>query len=179
MILQVRAGGATQRCHTIRHHGSYSVAEHSWGVAMLLLQLYPHDFRRLVQFALVHDVPEGLTGDIPSTAKNGDESLDDAILKHFGLPLLSWMGDRERAILKSCDLLDLFLWAREQMYMGNDFALEITKNLQASFNQPVEKSSLEPTAYNFYPLSLKGKGCVPDRVGLLKRIKDGSTTSGR
>lgn len=39
-ILNARAGGAVQRCHTIRHHGEYTNAQHQWGVAMLLWYLY-------------------------------------------------------------------------------------------------------------------------------------------
>lgn len=171
-ILQTRAGGAVQRCHTIRHHGSYSVAEHSWGVAMLLWHLYPDLAPHLVYYALTHDVPEGLTGDVPSTAKeHQDTTLDDAINHNFGLPMVSALSDHEHHVLKSCDWLDLFIWGKEQFSLGNAFAQEIVSNLSIHFNT----GALEKRANEFYVHHLAGQSVVPDRVGLLKSIKDKGT----
>ncbi len=50
-----------------------SVADHSWGVAMVVLALAPHveeplDRGRALTIALVHDLPERLLSDIPSPA---------------------------------------------------------------------------------------------------------------
>ena len=171
-ILQARAGGAVQRCHTVRHFGSYSVAEHSWGVAMLVLQLYPEHFTALAAYALVHDVPEGLTGDIPSTAKADDGMLDDAINRRFGLPSTSELNPIRHAILKSCDRLELYLWAYEQAAMGNRFADEIQTNLLDMFNRSQPESGLDIRAHSFFHNHIKNKSCVPDRVGLLNKIKE-------
>jgi HD domain-containing protein len=170
-VLQARAGGAVERCHTVRHHGSYTVAEHSWGVAMLLLQLYPEQFPILVKYALIHDVPEGLTGDIPSTAKGEDGALDNAILESFELPLLSDFKHHPgwHLILKSCDRLDLYLWAREQVALGNVFANEIINNLEARFTS--DDPGLDTTALNFFHM-LKNRNIVPDRRNLLASIKE-------
>lgn len=167
-ILQCRAGGAVQRCHTVRHQGSYSVAEHSWGVAMLLWYLYPQEAKRLVYYALAHDVPEGLTGDVPSTAKDHDDSaLDDMINHTFELPVLSCLDTEDHHILKSCDWLELYLWGKEQLAQGNSFALEITTNLEAHF----AKRTLHPIADEYYRI-LCDKTPVPNRTNLLKSIKE-------
>lgn len=61
-------------CHTNRDQ---SVAEHSYGVAMIALELADHwaegaaaiDYEKLLVYALHHDVDEVFTGDIPSPFK--------------------------------------------------------------------------------------------------------------
>jgi 5'-deoxynucleotidase YfbR-like HD superfamily hydrolase len=169
-VLHTRSGGAVQRAHTIRHIGQYSVAEHSWGVAMLLWHLFPKAAGRLVFSALTHDVPETLTGDVPSTAKQHDElsdNLDDAICKEFGLPVPGHLGELDRRILKCCDRLECYLWALEQLAMGNAFAREVIYNLEATLEA---EGGLEPEAKTFYSY-LKSNGCIADRVGLLQRIR--------
>ena len=172
-ILQCRAGGAVQRCHTIRHQGSYSVAEHSWGAAMLLWYLYPSEAKRLVFFILAHDVPEGLTGDVPSTAKGGDSGLDHHINREFGLPAMDQLAERDHHILKSVDQLELYMWAKEQTAQGNLYANEIIKNQDAWFKDPV-RNALEKTALAFYWKRLFNvdTGIIPNRFNLLKTIKE-------
>ncbi len=172
-ILQSRAGGAVQRCHTIRHQGSYSVAEHSWGAAMLLWYLYPSEAKRLVFFILAHDVPEGLTGDVPSTAKGTDDGLDHHINREFGLPAMADVGEREHHILKSVDQLELYMWGKEQVAQGNLYANEIIRNLDATFRDPA-RNALEKTAMAFYMKRLfnVAEGIIPNRFQLLKSIKE-------
>lgn len=170
-ILFARGGGAVERAHVVRHSGSYSVAAHSWGMAMLLLQLYPEEFKRLVGFALVHDVPECLVGDVPSTSKvhsPESDALEDAINRAFGLPEVTKMGSREYWILKTLDHLELYLWAQEQLQSGNVWAMELIHNLQALFETPA--GALEPVAFEFYA-ELRLKGARPDRSNLLSRIR--------
>lgn len=172
-ILQARAGGAVQRCHTVRHLGSYSVAEHSWGVCMLLLQLYPEHFGRLAPYALVHDIPEGLLGDVPSPTKDllGASNLgylEDRILRRFDLPALNELTAEEHFILNSCDRLELYLWAREQQEFGNNYVEEVVINLEKGFDEkPLERRA------QTYQVQLIQGSVVPHRVGLLKRIQDG------
>ena len=175
-ILHCRGGGAVQRCHGVRHTGSYSVAEHSWGVAMLLWYLFPHDFKRLVIFALCHDVPECLVGDVPSTVKENckHQVLEDLINQQFGLPPLSLLGQREHAMLKICDRLDLYLWAQEQLASGNQYSKEIINNLEHTFSAEGAFSYQEDhwvQAETLYR-KVQAQGVVPDRVHLLKRIKE-------
>ncbi len=127
-IIQARAGGSVQRCHTQRKIGEYSVAAHSWGVAMLLMQLFPKDFKRLVSYALVHDIPEAWVGDIPSPVFKATKHLklemsviEDKILKKYNLPTMGELNEKDINILKFCDNLELYLWVREQEYLGNQF----------------------------------------------------------
>lgn len=177
-VLHSRGGGAVQRAHGIRHHGSYSVAEHSWGVSMLLYYLFRSDFKRLAVFAMVHDVPECLVGDMPSTAKENcsDHEIENAINGEFGLPGLDEMSARERTILKICDRLDLYLWAREQQAMGNLYINEVVNNLEETLSWPEgwqyagERFEFAQDFYNCVRLSTRS--IVPDRTNLLRKIKE-------
>src|SRR6185295_11629056 len=77
-LVAIRTGGATERCHGIRHHGSYSVAQHTWGVLCLLYVLWPEDFARLAPAVMFHDVPEAWVGDIPAPTKKYNSSVKRA-----------------------------------------------------------------------------------------------------
>lgn len=170
-VLQARAGGAVQRCHTCRHLGSYSNAEHSWGVAMLILQLYP-ERAELLKYALIHDIPEGVTGDVPATVKKDgvdEHAFDDFILSCWALPQLKELTSEERHILKSCDKLELWLWVREQGMQGNCFTTEIAQNLEVWFEQP---GYLEPRVLEFWRQS-RIHSMIPQRVGQYAAMKEG------
>lgn len=178
-VLHTRGGGAVQRAHGIRHHGSYSVAEHSWGVAMLIWHLFPQHFKRIAIFALVHDVAECLVGDVPSTAKDNctQHDLEDAINGEFGLPRMEQMGAYEHWMLKLCDRLDLYIWAKEQRAQGNLFSDELINNLEDILGQPdafvykgtpLDEHSQAKDLYQ----TLERSNCVPDRRNLLNMIKD-------
>lgn len=139
-IVAIRTGGYTERCHGVPHHGSYSVAMHSWGVAMLMYVLWPKDFQRLVVYCLVHDIPEAWVGDIPATTKkfcpgvkaNCDE-LEDAILRRLLLPNDVRLSDEDKVKLRACDHLELYWWAKEQIEFGNKHACSLIRQLDSFF----------------------------------------------
>lgn len=139
---------------------------------MLIWHLFPDQFKRLAIFALSHDVAECLVGDVPSTVKSSSEidRTEDAILEEFGLMKLSYMGPREHAILKVCDRLELYIWAHEQLAQGNRFAQELVDNLNDMF-ETYNWSGLE-NARMLYDWLYKGLSVVPNRAGLLRRIKE-------
>ncbi|SFC58779.1 putative hydrolases of HD superfamily [Halobiforma haloterrestris] len=65
--------------------GPESVAAHTWGTATLCLLYADHeavddavDRSRAVEMALVHDLAEARTGDVPTRAEQGRERLSDA-----------------------------------------------------------------------------------------------------
>lgn len=70
------------RWHIINHHGRQNIAEHSFIVTLIAIDLYQQivgydpsddahdaDLLRLVMAALFHDMPEVRTGDLPTPAK--------------------------------------------------------------------------------------------------------------
>lgn len=146
--IALRTGGGTERCHGIRHHSSYPVSAHSWGVAMLMLQLWPEHFARLVVYCLVHDIPEAWIGDIPAPTKKFSTSVKAAcdtmervLCARLDIPCDADLSKEDAARLKACDHLELYLWAREQVHGGNGHAACVVRELESYFE---ESPLLEP-----------------------------------
>lgn len=126
-LRRLREGGHTQRAHTLPYHGSYSVAEHSWNVATIIICLWRENVpASLLLAALMHDVTERWTGDGPGPAKWFNDDLDAAHKKaesfvENSLGIENWMqlAHYQAAWLKSCDVLELWLWSLDQINMGN------------------------------------------------------------
>jgi len=139
-ITRLREGGNVTRCHTVPHHGHYDVAQHSWGVTILLTQLYPEASGRLLRAALTHDVEERWTGDVPAFCKwahqkvrDGLEEAEDCIRSLVGLEGKLGLDEVERMWLKAADLLDLWLWCHDQRAMGNRNVEPLMSNIARWF----------------------------------------------
>lgn len=135
-VMAVRTGGTVQRCHGIRHQGSYSVAEHTWGVLALLYLLYPDDYARLSPCVLFHDVPEAWVGDIPASTKKWNNvvklavsEMEARIMMWLQLPDEHELNASDHAKLKACDVLDLYLWVCEEVCGGNGHAKCVGREL--------------------------------------------------
>lgn len=141
-VRAVREGGCTERTHTTPHHGSYSVAEHSWGVAILLAILHPDPSKELILAGLWHDVHERWTGDIPAPSKwllgkvTMDElkRLENSIESSLGINFDLSLSTEDRKWLKACDMLEFWLWSIDQEALGNQNANEGRTNAIYWFN---------------------------------------------
>ena len=105
--------GLTKRWHTEALPMGQNVAEHSWGVAMLLFLAGAP--RLVIGWALLHDLPEETTGDSPAPEKRHNPALRDALkdseqrwFKARGLNMK--MTEDELAIIKRADRLEARLW---------------------------------------------------------------------
>jgi acyl carrier protein len=176
-IIQTRCGGAVERCHGIRHLGSYSNAMHQWGVTHLLWALYPEDFGRLAQYTLFHDVGEAWFGDIPAPTMRYVPGIKEAIHKlesnaceAYGLPREDALSPEDHAKVKVCDRLELLLWCKEQILMGNRFAgeccAEIIKYMEATPMDDRATALFKEICYTTLPEDLlpKQAGVVQDFV---------------
>jgi 5'-deoxynucleotidase YfbR-like HD superfamily hydrolase len=129
-IAAYRCAGQTERAHTLPHHGSYSVAQHSAQALSLLFLLYPGEPSvSLIKAVLWHDLPERELGDIPAQAKWYNSGLHEAYRQaesnvfamrypraHFALNNLT---PDEREWLRGVDYLELMLWCGDQVGLGN------------------------------------------------------------
>lgn len=175
-VVQSRAGGRVERCHGLPHNGSYNNAAHSWGVAMLMLQLWPDSFPRLAAVCLAHDVPEAWTGDIPSPTirfappgfKKAIAEMEVRLLEDLGLPNEHDLTGEDYAKVKACDRLELYLWCREQVDMGNRFAMEFLNELDRYLEQ-----SVLPAAADALYRQLKITDTVARQQGVMEEICDG------
>jgi 5'-deoxynucleotidase YfbR-like HD superfamily hydrolase len=118
------------------------VAAHTWGVLALLHELWPEDFPRVAATVLYHDVPEAWIGDIPAPTKRYDQSVKEAcdslekkILSRLDLPCDQDLSAEDAVKVKCCDHLELYLWAREQVYEGNGHAACVIRELDRFFEE--------------------------------------------
>ena len=125
-ILNHRKSNDVLRYHTIPPIKSETVGHHSAGVAILCIaisELKPSI--QLLMAALLHDMHESKTGDIPAMAKWDSPELASALHQlekrydsHF-MPFPNLLTDYEQRVLKQADMLDHCFKAKEEMRMGN------------------------------------------------------------
>ena len=132
-----REGAEVERAHTVPHFDRYSVGHHSHGVATIILALHPQPTLDLIKAALLHDLHEVHTGDIPAFAK-GDEfyRLEEEV--QMEIHTQDHLTGEDEAWLRAADRLELVMWCMEQMNIGNKNVARINSNLRKWFkdNEP-------------------------------------------
>lgn len=138
-IREMRAASRIERCHTTPHHGSYTVGQHSYDMANLLLALHPEPSMELLKAVLWHDLHERWLGDTPTPTKCADPEirrrlkiLEDQCNEHLDIKVK--LTPVEQRWLKAVDRIDLWLWAKEQVQMGNKEALTIQFDVEPMFD---------------------------------------------
>lgn len=120
----ITLGAEVRRYHTVATVHEETVGHHSHGVALLCLQLDPQASRELLYAALVHDLAEQHTGDIPSPTKRSlelsgmlDKLESSLIFAHLGArPELS---PAEQRTLKLADIAQGALKCVREIELGN------------------------------------------------------------
>lgn len=116
-----------KRCHTVMHIGEYNVGFHTGNMLLLLRMLYPECRKELIWAIVEHDIPERLTGDIPSPSKWAGV-VNRAALDQLEEQINNWLLDGHSALgltqeeaywLLGIDLLELHFWCLDQMSFGN------------------------------------------------------------
>lgn len=136
MINELRQGTAVTRFHTRPRIRQETVGHHTCNVCHILMLLEPDCRKELLVAALIHDVPEGFTGDTPAPAKWASEALntalkraEEAYYEAIGLELPK-LHPYEKTLLKAADMLDLAFSSLEELGMGNTSAKELIENAQ-------------------------------------------------
>lgn len=123
-----REGAGVKRCHTIPIIGEYLNGHHSFNMLAMLRIWRPDASLKLVWAIIEHDLPERLTGDVPAPAKWSGEFIDgDKLAELEGRIIEGYFGDDNHAKLslsdyswlKALDILELYLWCRDQIQLGN------------------------------------------------------------
>lgn len=119
------AGSEVSRYHTVRTIVTETVGHHSHGVAMICVLLTGGEpSANLLTAALIHDLAEHQTGDIPSPAKReygiGDQvsELEDRLLSSAGIPM-PLLSQKEQRLLKLADIAQGMLYCIRETQMGN------------------------------------------------------------
>jgi 5'-deoxynucleotidase YfbR-like HD superfamily hydrolase len=127
IIRDVRLAGQVRRYHTwpCIHH--QTVAEHTWQVMRLYVDIFGAPPAHVFVHMIFHDVAEIQTGDIPYPVKKNSEALkkemdrlEEGALRDMGvyLPILSF---QEHARFKFCDLLDCAEQGQYEANLGNQY----------------------------------------------------------
>lgn len=152
----LREAADVQRLHTIRTIGEYRNGAHTFGMLALLRLLWPEAPLYLIWAIIEHDIPERLVSDMPSpTIRFGgfvnrdklaeaEENILAGIFEYHFEPGLEGQDLEAYRWLKGLDLLDLFLYCKDQERMGNKNILqvkhrcmEVFKNRAVDFPRPV------------------------------------------
>jgi len=128
----MRKGGQTKRFHTERLIGEETVAQHSFGVACLVILLEPAPSVALLKAALFHDIAEQDTGDVPAPVKWKHPELkgllhriEEIFHERYSWSLSTNLSVHEETVLKWADSLDLMCTAMEQRMLGNRYMDEV------------------------------------------------------
>lgn len=131
MIFDILSARGVKRFHTLPFIGEQTIADHSWGVAVIVAHLAqgrdPSRVLAMVLEALYHDVPERWVGDTPGDIKATDRAIHDALGDAerrvvdtlFGGPIP--LTPEEAATVKMADSLDLIWVAGRQGMLGNTY----------------------------------------------------------
>lgn len=124
----LREAADVQRLHVIRTIGEYSNGQHSFNMLAILRLLWPDAPIALVWAILEHDIPERVIGDVPSPAlrhvyhksyEDAREKESEVLVEVFGEDTMNSLTDQAYAWLKGLDILELYLYAKDQFRLGN------------------------------------------------------------
>lgn len=128
LIRIFRAGGCTRRFHNTPMTRPEDVAQHTFGVISIIRALYHPSIPPsiLLCAALEHDLPEQMTGDIPSPLKWKSSviaeelwTLEEQWWEETGIKQIKNLTPDEEQILKAVDMLDMIIKCKEELGMGN------------------------------------------------------------
>jgi len=138
--------------------------------------LWPEDFGRLGIYCLTHDIGEGWTGDIPAPVfwavkglKDQIGAIEGALVKAAGCPDENELPKEDFAKLKACDRLELYLWAREQEAMGNQFVWDCLNALRGFFKE----NPLPDRAQALFKALEEQEILTPRQQGVVQEIVNG------
>jgi 5'-deoxynucleotidase YfbR-like HD superfamily hydrolase len=118
-------GGAVARFHTMPTLKENSVAAHSHGVAVFCMLMSDDASANMLKAALVHDLAEQYTGDVPSPSKrllDIRSKLNEAENRLLGTVGLCYEGElspEEARILKLADCADGMMFCARERMLGN------------------------------------------------------------
>lgn len=124
-------------CHTNKEQ---SVAEHSFGVMLIVVELCKDVRDRelvdcAVAYAMIHDKDEVYSGDIPSPFKRELRAKCPEVIEHLDPGL--HVPDSAKAIVKLADYLEAIHFLRE--YGGSRHAETVLEDIQMNFETSLVK----------------------------------------
>lgn len=156
-------GGEVRRFHVDPEVAPQSVAEHSWRMMVILHHLWPERVNLLTP-ALLHDVTEGLLGDVPAPVKRwpgikgATENLERQYEEFLGIvPIAA----EDKLRIKTADYLELVAWCKPQQ---NAHAQRIAWNATGYLREVAEQLA-RPEAFRVLALLDDMLGVRVDNTG--------------
>lgn len=126
------------------------MAEHSWNVQRILIAIFPIAPRHMLLHAMVHDIGEVATGDLPfpvklknpDLKKTMDSAERDAHLRMcipWGIPAPILLTDQEKLIFKCADYIEMWEWALDELGFGNTLAKPVLHRCMDAVQQLIDK----------------------------------------
>jgi 5'-deoxynucleotidase YfbR-like HD superfamily hydrolase len=147
---EVLLSGHVTRCHTVPGGcGHQTTAHHAWGVAMLVVYLWPDVDAMTLHAALAHDVAERWVGDVPAQAKWNNPVLANELEAHedhvmAGLGLDYDLAEDSIAVIALADKVELYLYSQHRANLGDGYAGEILHRLHGWFRKHASLSTRFP-----------------------------------
>lgn len=158
--------GQVKRWHVVGHTvRPQDVAQHSYGVAVIITLLHPDPSAALLKAALTHDWGELVAGDLPRWVKerNPDvaqqlEILEEGNRQKFGVEYTALLSKEEIGWLRGADLLDAWLFALQNVIMQNHYmhgslnkATRAMRDLVKAGDVPIELAIAMEQMLSAYP----------------------------
>lgn len=151
----MRSAARVRRVHTMSLIHCQTVGEHTFGVIAIINEILEKPSRALLRMALLHDVPEALTGDTPAPIKWKfpalKELLDKAeedVCKTHRL-YTEVLSDEELKVLTFADSMELAMFALEEVTLGNQPMLEVA-NRALNYIEQKCLTDITPHAYRLH-----------------------------
>lgn len=128
-----RRAGQVVRYHTHPTVQRQTVADHSWHVLRIYMEIWGAPEPHMTAWIVHHDSAEHIVGDVPFGAKERipdlgprlrlaeEEIVRQAVPACGGKPLEDW----EQWRLKACDLLEMVEFGREETRLGNSYGQQV------------------------------------------------------
>ena len=160
----LRQAARVKRYHTVPTIRTQTTGEHSYGVLMILMHVFDYEVpRELMRAALFHDLAEISTGDTPATAKWKSpelkrqlEMMEASFEKSNRIEYN--LTEQEQIVFKFADMMELCMFCKEEIKMGNTEALEPLANGLSLLN-----------TLNFSELPLKAVRMIDDVATFVRK----------
>jgi 5'-deoxynucleotidase YfbR-like HD superfamily hydrolase len=119
----MRRFAGTKRFHNQPFIGEQTVGHHSSNVALILLVTEDYPSANLLKAALLHDLEEGETGDLPAIVKwsmsvEGLSRVEAEVRTYYQFPGVV-LNNTETKLLNAADFIDAVFTCLDQRRLGN------------------------------------------------------------
>ena len=148
VLTNSRLAGQVERYHTWPTIRKQTVAEHTWQILRIYLELFGVD-ADVWKYILHHDSGEIRTGDLPFPLKSQNpdlkkimDDLEDDALAAMGVGTIPLTSEQKWRI-KVCDLLEMLEFGLQEMVLGNRLAEPIIKGTSSNLRQLCENMEMD------------------------------------